>query len=351
MLRIRIITLLALLAGLNSCSTDFDLVAPYEDHTIVFGLLDQNETTHFIKVNKAFLGDGNAYDYTGVRDSSEYTQVIGRVEEWNGSSLVNSFPLADTVITDKDSGLFYYPTQTLYYFNATLNENHTYKLVLSLNDGTKEVNGETVLVKGSSFYLYPPTSSPQIPIGMAFANSSIDNNYPDYTFKYSSGVDAREYDLWLYMYYDEYTASGTTRKELTWKIDENVTTTLSGGEIREKKLNGQAFYNFLASRINDNTNVIKRVFRQLDILIVGAADDFYTYMKINAPSTGIVQEKPSFTNLDNAIGIFSSRYSYWVRGKVLNKDSQKELCTGQYTNQLLFCHDSIVWSGENFYCP
>ena len=50
----------AFLMMFNACSTDVDLYADYKDITVVYGLLDSGADTNFIKINKAFLGPGNA---------------------------------------------------------------------------------------------------------------------------------------------------------------------------------------------------------------------------------------------------------------------------------------------------
>lgn len=60
------------LAFLSSCETDVDLTAPYASTTVVFGLLDPQADTQFVKITKTFLGDGNLNDYAMIRDSSEY---------------------------------------------------------------------------------------------------------------------------------------------------------------------------------------------------------------------------------------------------------------------------------------
>ena len=47
------------IAALTSCDTNVDLTAPYASTTVVFGLLDPQADTQFVKINKTFLGDGN----------------------------------------------------------------------------------------------------------------------------------------------------------------------------------------------------------------------------------------------------------------------------------------------------
>ena len=44
----------------SSCETDFDVNAEWDDVTIVYGLLDPNNEIQLIKINKAYLGAGDA---------------------------------------------------------------------------------------------------------------------------------------------------------------------------------------------------------------------------------------------------------------------------------------------------
>ena len=67
-----IILILALSFVFSSCETDFDTIAEWKDITVVYGLLDQKNSVQYIKINKAFLGDGNALVYAQEPDSSNY---------------------------------------------------------------------------------------------------------------------------------------------------------------------------------------------------------------------------------------------------------------------------------------
>ena len=40
-----------------------------------------------------------------------------------------------------------------------------------------------------------------------------------------------------------------------------------------------------------------------------ASQDLKTYISLNEPPTGIVQERELFTNINGGIGLFSSRYN------------------------------------------
>ncbi|HOV56213.1 MAG TPA: hypothetical protein PL122_08830, partial [Bacteroidales bacterium] len=44
----------------SSCSTDVDLTQEWQDIPIVYSILDLNSSTQYIRINRAFLGDGDA---------------------------------------------------------------------------------------------------------------------------------------------------------------------------------------------------------------------------------------------------------------------------------------------------
>ena len=97
-----------------------------------------------------------------------------------------------------------------------------------------------------------------------------------------------------------------------------------------------------------------------------AGDDLNTYMEVSAPSTGIVQEKPSFTNITNGIGIFSARYNqnaqssagfgtpppnpYAPYGFKMNKATLDSLCMGQFTKTLNFCDPAVFNPADPCFC-
>jgi hypothetical protein len=74
-------------------------------------------------------------------------------------------------------------------------------------------------------------------------------------------------------------------------------------------LQGTKFFNFLRNNLEDDVNVI-REFVDLDWIMTVGTEDLDTYIKVNEPLTGIVQQRPQFTNINNGLGIFSSRYTH-----------------------------------------
>lgn len=342
-----------LFAGLfQSCTTDVELEGTWRNITVVYGLLDKNEDIHYVLINKAALGPGNALEYATLRDSLEYdpADVNAYIEEVVSGNVVRTFLLKDTTLNNKGAdGIFYSGDHTVYYFNeANLDESASYKLYVEIAS-----SGEVILVKGEtelvgSFPISQPLknfpgapSQPQI--SFANANSSITDDYPPLGIKWNGPSTADRYEVKITLNYEEVTATSTAMRSIDWELG-----TISGASNTETNAEGKSFYQWVDAKIKNNPtlndpSILNRRFKGLDFTIVAAGEDLNTYINVNQPVTGVVQERPEFTNIDNGIGLFSSRTSESVDFKWLDKFSFEELCEGQYTYSLNFCTDSLYY--------
>ena len=94
---------------LNSCSSDFDLNAPYKSVPIVYGLLDQSLDTQFIKINRSYLGDANNVQSASINDSTHYQSIVASVREYGvGDTInpINSYPLEEMWVSNIEDGIF-----------------------------------------------------------------------------------------------------------------------------------------------------------------------------------------------------------------------------------------------------
>lgn len=353
----KILNLLALIASvyfIQSCSSDFDVIGEYEETTIVYGLMDQSEDVHYIKINKSFLGPGDANAYALVRDSSEYANVNAKVEEWINGVKVREWALRDTTITNREDGLFYNPEQTVYYFvEPNLDAQAEYRLAIDINEGEKFVDASTTLINSFSFN-YAPNTNPTSTIGFAQINSTTQViTYNAYPIKWVTGKKGKRYDLSIRFWFDECTISDTTRKYVDWFVGSHLVSdnqVLTGGAQIDAVAEGESFYNQIANRVQSDPAVLRRIVKGVDIMVAAASDDLYTYMIVNAPSNGIIQERPQFTNVNNGVGIFTSRYNQSILNKKLSKSAIDVLCNGNVTGHLNFCSDTLIYSAETFYC-
>ena len=80
-------------------------------------------------------------------------------------------------------------------------------------------------------------------------------------------------------------------------------------------LEGKKFFSFLEANSIEgkqlevtNPDLIRR-FQKVDLFLTAGTSDLHNYIQVNEPITGIVQQRPEFTNINNGIGLFTSRYS------------------------------------------
>jgi len=144
--------LLVFLVG--ACKDEIDLSPDGKETAVVYALLDQSDSIHYVRVNRAFYGGTNALEIAQIPDSSYFKQVDVTISETLNGQTLRSWKLSDTIVYNKDTnGVFYAPKQKLYYFKTdkttTLKPGCVYKLNVSIDNKRFEVNGETSLIQNA----------------------------------------------------------------------------------------------------------------------------------------------------------------------------------------------------------
>ncbi len=300
-----LLTALIFLPLLFSCNKELNVNADWKEITVVYGLLNQDDSLHDIKITKAFLGPGNALDFARIPDSSNFSSPQDvKMEEWNGTTLIKTFSFDTATITNKEAGdsIFYYPDQLVYRTTGALNENYTYKLIIKNPKTGSEITSQTTLIHTFDI------SKPQPPPAKAVFQSGKLT-----TTQWYSAENGRRYQLVIRFHYLEFPKNDTSsaskvNKYLDWVVFTNeVSTTLTGGVQMEYNISGDAFFVVLGGKIPVDPT-LARTARDVEYIFSVASDDLNTYMDVTEPSNSVVQERPSFTNIDNGIGLFASRY-------------------------------------------
>ena len=315
-LSIGVILLMAI--GFFSCETDIDVNAEPTDITVVYGLIDPEDTVHYLKINKAFLGEGSALDLAA--NSSNYTYADNELDvsldDGNGNNytlirVVNEIP--------KDEGIFDSSTNVLYKFTEpNINRNAIYTLNIVNTVLNKEVNAKTRIIGNSS------VSSPKVTNTLGFWSGTVSSGeYVSETVTVSAGGNVGRIQAYVVFNYTEYytLASGIAPvvKKVTINLGEEQVANSSNDRLNYL-LRGQSFIDNIIANVAANTTVANFSHRELDNLTIElsiAGSELNTYMEASAPSTTVNQDKPNYTNIENGIGIFSSRsyYDTWRSNK------------------------------------
>ena len=336
----------------SSCSTDFELNAPYETIPVVYGLLDQSKDTQFVKINRSFLGYGNNVDYAAVNDCTHFEYVVAVLEEYNEfGNLIDHDTLKEFMVGNLQPGIFYEDSQKVYYLetdNDSLKEENTYHLKVSIPDKGLNFDAETDLIKGSWLNFKFQTILYLAGSGFKVADvdlATTEDGYLEQTLRWTTAERGKRYELMLRLHYTEvYNDLTEQEKFLEWNLGRQISVSSSGGEEMFKDVSGGSFFNFVETQLQNYENedqVMKRVLGMdaVEIILTAGNEDLNTYMQVNEPVTGIVTERPIFTNVNNGIGIFASKYSTKV-STFLSDGSMLEICAGQKTSGFKFCCDS-----------
>jgi hypothetical protein len=292
--------LLLLIPALFSCNKELNVNADWKDVTVVYGLLDQTDDTTFIKITKAFLGEGDALVFSKEADSSNYPDKLEvRLDEYADTALIQSFACDTITIHNKEKGdsLFYYPDQLMYYTTAKLDQKFTYKLFIRNKNTGKVISAQTALVH--DFSIIKPQAIASFPAGKMFE------------VNWTPAKKGKRYQLLIKFFYTETlisSPSNTQMKSLDWIVFNNIKAIDDQSTYPfDLYFPGDAFYSFVGSKI-DTSSLVTRVAHHCYFIFTVAASELNTYMEVTEPSLSLVQEKPAYTNVVNGIGLFSSRY-------------------------------------------
>ena len=288
----------------SSCETDFDVNAQWEEVTIVYGLIDPNIEDQLIKINKAFLGEGDALQMASIADSSNYnpSDLLVRIhrirqQAFNQYDTIFSVTLNDTIL-DKDDGLFSTDNNIIYTFkkpSSFYNTNSLYALeIINLISGHK-VTSQTEIINTFSFESLNPSFewglyNGDLPDSLKFRTKNIE---------WQPSTNGVIYQLDIVINYIE----NNDTINLPWS--QPLVEYTSGN--MSLKIKGDQFFQFLTTNLTNNT---PKQFLNLDLVMTVGSDDLKTYINVNKPFSGIVQERPVFSNINNGVGLFSSRFTY-----------------------------------------
>ena len=289
----------------TSCDTDFDVNAEWEEVTVVYGLLDAGDEmkTQQIKISKAFLGKMDALQMAQFADSINFDQgeLAVKVIRVKNNGIRDTITL-DEVPTLRNVGVFN-DSIIVYTFenNNFLNSNSEYELLIKNNITGNEVSSTTNIISGFNFDM-----GAGFPFG--FIETWIPGN-PSAT-KFSSTVvtwgnstdNGVQYQIELIFNYNE----NDIAKNLIY-----TSSVLEETNIFE--FEGEKFFNFLKNELVKDP-LIERKFLSIDLIMTVGSENLKTYRVINEEITGIVQERPQFTNINNGIGLFSSRFTKTRKG-------------------------------------
>ena len=323
-----------------SCSNDIDLTAEWKDIPIVYGLLSASDSVNYIRVEKAFLDNStSALDLARNPDSLYYDNISVQVRNLSASTSV-VYDLEKINGEDeglvREEGIFSESPNILYKLvlpnGELLQGGDDYQLEINRGDNKELVTATTTIVE--DVIIREPSTDPSNSTPLNWARGGL-------RVAWRAVDDAKIFDVLLTIKIEETDVTNPANDKvvtLFWKIEENTPAEISNNLVRmESRLSGLDLYTFLSNRLEENPNV-SRKFASLDILVTGGGETLSSYIEAGNANTGITSTQviPTFTNLSEGFGIFSSRNYDLHEGYTINAETLDSLQNSPLTRDFNF---------------
>jgi len=363
------IGLVALLTIFSSCKTDIDLIGDFEEKAIVYGLLDplNNPTPsenpdgiqgegHLIRIQRGFLGEASAFDMAQVSDSSyfDYETTVVQMHRVDISGLdtniQESWQLDTVHVQEKEDGIFFGPKQRLYLWDADVLAGRTYMLEINnTTTGYRAVAVTEMLVHSDFRWNKPNQNFIGNFTGLNLINSE---GYLNFNTEFSIAESTSKYELWLRFFYRDVTGTDTVFNELSWNVGSNNFADATGNFV----ISGEQVFSFIGSNLEPPEVGVTRLIGKsyntqagsgnkagpeaFELVMYVAGSDYTDFLDVTGGSTSGLTEAPSYSNVENGLGVFSCRTTKIFPRLVPNDgDDIQEFIAGQYTGDLQFQTD------------
>ncbi|MBC8045972.1 MAG: DUF4249 family protein [Fimbriimonadaceae bacterium] len=334
----------------QDCSTDFDLNADFKESPVIYALLSQSDSIHYIRINRAFLND-EIDAITMASDPNEIyygNELTVKLEELIFGGVVDAYLVervnGDTLGIPKNTdGIFASAPNILYRFKANLNAEHVYRITVTNTETGITAVAETPII--DSFKITRPNDESIFPQSVTFSM------FTPYEMRWISAIDAKFYDLSLRFHYRDriYFPAGdsfqtTNSGQVEWKFaKEYAADNTNGGFTITYDVSGPAFYNFIKENFSpvadDN---LYRFADSVQFIIDAGGQTLYDYMQYNNSTLGLTEGQVTdpFTNVVGGLGVFSTRFH--KEGKIYPLQGQTidSIACGSITGGLNFATDN-----------
>ncbi|MFM7015979.1 MAG: hypothetical protein ACKOX3_06580 [Bacteroidota bacterium] len=323
-----------------SCDNTLDILDEYKDTPIVYGLLNKNDTLHYVRIQKGFLGEGNALLMAQYPDSIYYDTASISVHIY---STINGSP-NDTIVLypsfdkTKVEGLFTDEKHRLY--QLYLQDRSTGSLILKPFFKLKTDNKYQLEIKNKITGTTTVASTDlveSISQQSLFPSSKV-NLASDYPFnvRIGSAKNGKVYGLIMRFKYKEFKPGAVvgTDKFIDYYLDNMLSTNTNGGQSLIFLIDGASFFSYLKQHLPKDPTVTRPIgYVAADFIFTVGTSDLYNYIQVNSPGN-TVNYIPEYTNLSNGKGVFTSRWSSTVSNMKFNTPTLDSLLYSHYTTGL-----------------
>lgn len=328
-------TLLVLSAalGIQSCSEDFAVTAPYKPVTVVYSVFDVKDTAHYVRIQKTFLDESkNAFDMAKVSDSSFYREsdLEVMVKELAGGNVVGQPLVLQRVDMNaegyvKDSGAFFRTPNYAYKFKHPLDPSRTYRLVINNKINNTTDSAEIQLVDTAG--LKPRGNSQNVRIN--FSETAPGKSGTVFGMFVQAGNAQYMEGAFRFRWIEKQPGTTGGRADSADFVFSRLS---SPDDVKEGLLEvaNTKIYAFLHTAMGDAPEGYARYMDSVDIIIYGAGPEYTNYintLQIQSSGLSADQMKPLYTNIKgkDVFGLFSSKTTRVLKNAYISNETMQVL--------------------------
>ncbi|MBR9920536.1 MAG: hypothetical protein GYB31_06825 [Bacteroidetes bacterium] len=314
-----------------ACDDEIDLTADWEDIPVVYGILNKDDDNHYIRIEKVFADpNADASEIALIPDSIYYDNLTVTLTKLSTGQKINLVRVnGDDVGIPRDEGDFANMPNYLYTFeddDFPLDGGEELRLSIDRGENEPPIEAEAAILE---------EITPQGIVGTLDFKYNRDRN-----FRWTSGEYAEVFDAKLIIRFlenDLADSEPAVERELEWVMVRSLPRSSATSDVTSFDQVGSEFYTFLQSSLEAKSS-INRTWIGMDLVIVGGGEALGQYISIAEANTGITsaQELPTYTNIPDGLGIFSSISIGVKTDLTLSSSSLDSLKNGIYTQDLNF---------------
>jgi hypothetical protein len=314
----------------TGCKDDLELNAPYKEMPAIYAVLDPSDAKQVVRINKVFLGEGDANVTAKIADSVNYgpgeltvslkryiytTSVSVQVPPAQVNPSMEIF-LNEEMITTA-SGAFsqqqrvYTTTELLHSsgdYVLTVKNNKTGNVFTATSPALEKVKDESGITPFTQpYYPYNPNTNPSLYIDYStLSKSNVVSFLPN---------SGKIFQLTIRVHFYDSTVTSNNYDYVDYEFGskpESAKTSVGASFFMRYEFTRDDFFNAIGvalSRKNLTDNVIGRRFYMIEYLAYSSTQQYADFLQYNSPSFGINQQAPIYSNFENraAVGLFTFR--------------------------------------------
>jgi len=321
---------IALVLIASSCEVPFDPTAPAKSTPYVMCVLNPKDSAQYVRVQKSYVCQANAYNYSSNTDSIYYKPdeievLLTRFDTLDGSIMEKPIRFYPTDEIPKDSGQFSNFGHYLFKTTEPIYSQFDYELSIRLLKENKTFTSRIQPL--GSWNLRDAFGSEQRKLRY--------NLYHPERINYFLDLTPSKYPQLIRFLYIEMTTEKTTQKYIEYIqkfSDENQ----SDPDYDALSFLGEDFLQRFIQREIPEIKGVRRIAVGVDFMIQLADSNLLLYQRVEDPDSKFLYT-PEFNNIRNGgVGLFASRYKFTIFGKALKPEEVDSISIGRYTRNLNF---------------